>query len=91
MHIALSAASVIFMLLFIGFGARAFGRWFRLYSWASMLAIVAAGGLTFAWAGRIARQEPTPWLGAVERVMIYGYLLWIAVLAIALVRDQRRA
>lgn len=89
MHIVLSVASVIFMLLFIGFGAAALGRWFRLYSIASILAVLVGASVTFAWAERIAAQEPTPWLGVVERVMIYAYLLWIAVLAVALVRRGR--
>lgn len=90
MHIALGAASIVFMLLFIGFGASAFGRGFRRYSWASMLAVVVGGGLTFASAGRMVAQEPTPWLGVVERIMIYGYLLWIGVLAVMLVRHDGR-
>ena len=32
---------------------------------------------------------PTPWLGVVERVMIYSYLLWIAVFALGLLRRSR--
>ena len=29
---------------------------------------------------------PTPWVGVRERINIYGYMLWMAVLAIALLR-----
>ena len=90
-HIVLSAGSVLLILAFIGFGAFALGRLFRLYSFVTMLALVVAGGVTFAWAGRIAAGEPTPWLGAVERVNIYGYLIWIGVLAAALMRGAPRS
>lgn len=85
-HIIVSALSVVLILSFIGNGARAFGRRFRLYSIASFITFSITAGLTFAWSPRIAAGEPTPWIGFVERVMIYDYLLWIAVLAVTLFR-----
>jgi hypothetical membrane protein len=87
-HLVLSAATVILILTYIGFGAFALGARFRAYSFATMLALLVAGGLVFAWAGRVAAGGPTPWLGAVERMNIYGYLLWVAVFAVALVRRE---
>ena len=44
-----------------------------------------------AYVERVAAMKPTPWLGVVERVMIYGYLLWVAVFAIALTRTTSRS
>ena len=35
---------------------------------------------------RIAANEPTPWHGVYERINVGGYLLWMAVLAIVLIR-----
>jgi hypothetical protein len=37
---------------------------------------------------RIAANLPTPWLGVYERINIFGYLLWVVVLAIALLRSH---
>ena len=85
-HIVLSVASVVLTLGFIGFGAVALGRRFRVYSLVTIVVYAAATVVTFSWAGRIAAGEPTPWLGLVERILIYSYLLWIAVLGVALLR-----
>ena len=86
-HIIVSALSVVLILSFIGKGARAFGRRFRVYSTASFITFFITAALTFALSPRIAAGEPTPWIGFVERVMIYDYLLWIAVLAVMLLRQ----
>jgi CubicO group peptidase (beta-lactamase class C family)/hypothetical membrane protein len=85
-HLVLSAATVLLILSFIGIGAFALGRRFRAYSFATALTLIVAGGFVFAWAGRVAAGGLTPWLGAVERINIYGYLLWVAVLGVALIR-----
>jgi Protein of unknown function (DUF998) len=86
MHIIITFALVLFILLFIGFGSAAVGKWFRLYSLATILTLLVFG----AWAGmdgaRLAANLPTPWLGIKERVNIYSSLLWMAMLAIILLR-----
>jgi len=87
-HIVMSAASVVLILLFMGFGAFALGKHFRAYSVVTLATFLITAAVTFSWAGRIAAGQPTPWLGAVERVMIYAYLIWIAVLAVALMRRR---
>jgi len=76
------------MLLAIGFGAAAFGKGFRLYSIASLVILVAFGALTFLDAPRIAANLPTPWVGIWERINIGVFLLWVVVLAVALLRVQ---
>ena len=38
---------------------------------------------------RMGAGAPTPWLGVIERVMIYGYLRWMATLAGALTWGNR--
>jgi hypothetical protein len=35
-------------------------------------------------------QQPMPWAGVTERIMIYGYLLWVVVLAIVLLRAEKK-
>ena len=45
-----------------------------------------------AWAGldgtRSAANLPTPWMGVKERINIYGYMLWLLMLAVVLLRAQ---
>ena len=52
------------------------------------MALVAGGALAWLDAVRVAAKLPTPWLGVTERINIYGYMLWMAVLAITLLRVQ---
>jgi hypothetical protein len=72
----------------MGFGAAAFGKKFRLYSIGTMLIFLVFGTLAgFDQPGYVANL-PTPWMGIYERINIYGYLLWIVVLAITLISKQ---
>jgi hypothetical protein len=71
----------------IGFGAAAFGRWFRVYAVATMLVFLVFGALTGMNGPRIAAGLPTPWLGVWERVNIFTYLLWIIVVSATLLRS----
>jgi hypothetical protein len=88
-HIALSVVSVLLILSYIGIGGFALGNGFLLYSMATLLAFLVSASLTFALAPALARNEPTPWLGLIERVMIYSYLLWTAVFAAGLLARSR--
>lgn len=86
MHIVLAAATVLLMLLAIGFGTAAFGKRFRLYSIVTLVILVAFGALTFLDGPRISANLPTPWVGVWERINIGVFLLWVVVLATALSR-----
>jgi len=86
MHVLLAAVTVILILLAIALGAAVGGRWFRRYSIATIALLLLGGGLAFADAGRVASNLPTPWLGVTERINIYGYMLWMLVLALTLMR-----
>jgi multimeric flavodoxin WrbA len=89
-HILLTAVEVLSIVLFIAFGSVARGRGFRIYSIASILVIMAAGITTGALSQSMtAAASSTPWAGAIERVNIYGTMLWIAMLAVVLLRTQR--
>jgi hypothetical protein len=88
LHIVWSVATVLLMMLAIGFGAAALGRQFRLYSIATFVIFVVFGTLTGIDGPRIAANLPTPWIGVWERINIAAFMLWVANLALALVRAQ---
>jgi hypothetical protein len=91
MHVILTVVTVLLILLIIGFGAAADGKRFRLYSIATILILFVCGAWAFLDAPRIAANLPTPWVGVRERINIYGYMLWMVVLAIALLRVRDTA
>ena len=86
MHIIGAMVDVLFVLLIIGFGANASGKRFRVYSIGTILVLVVFGTLAGLDGPRLAANLPTPWMGVYERINIYGYMLWMAVLALALLR-----
>jgi hypothetical protein len=91
MHLALASVTVLLMLAAIGFGAGAFGKRFRVYSMATIAILIVFGGLTFRDAPGLAANLPTPWIGVWERINIGVFLLWVAVLAAALLRVRDTA
>jgi len=86
LHLVWSAMWGLLALLAMGFGATALGRRFRLFTAITVLILVGFGTLTGLDGPRIAANLPTPWVGVWERVNIGAYMLWIAVLAAALLR-----
>lgn len=84
LHEIATAVMVLSMLLAMGVGAFLHGPRFRLYSLGTLLTVLAFAGLTFLQIARLAANEPAPWLGLIERVNIYAWMLWVAVLAISL-------
>jgi len=84
--IVVTGANSLLIMLAIGFGSAAFGKRFRVYSIGTILVLVVSGGLTVTQASRLEANLPTAWAGVTERIGIGGYLLWQAVLAIALSR-----
>ncbi|MFB0517655.1 MAG: DUF998 domain-containing protein [Acidobacteriota bacterium] len=85
-HSIFAGVQVLFILLAIGFGAVAYRNWFRFYSIGTILTLLVAGVAGFCLA---AAGQPTPWFGVIERINVYGYLLWVAVLAIVLLRAEK--
>ena len=86
MHITWAMITVLLMFLAIAFGAAAFGRRFRVYSFVTVAILVACGSLTTLDAPRISANLPTPWIGVWERINIGVFLLWVMVLAVTLLR-----
>lgn len=89
MHIVFSVVTVILMLLVIGKGASALGRRFRFYSMATLLLLLIFGVLTGIDAPQLAVNGPTPFIGVWERINVGLYMLWVAVLALELLRRDR--
>ena len=89
MHLPATAVSVLCILLAIVFGSTLLGRRFRYFSYATILAILVFGVLAGIQIGQMAANEPTPWLGIVERGSVYAIMLWVAVLALGLLRVQQ--
>ena len=86
MHVGLGGVTVFLMFLAIGFGTAAFGTRFRYYSLATIVVLLAFGGLTFVDAPRLQANLPTPWIGLWERINISVFLLWVVMLGAVLWR-----
>ena len=86
MHIVFSIVTGLLTTVAMGFGAAAFGKRFRLYSIATMVIFIVFIALTGLDGPRVAANLPTPWVGVWERIFMGVFLLWVAVLAIALLR-----
>ena len=91
MHIAFSGISVLLMLLTLGFGAAALGKQFRVYSIVTILVLLVLGLLTGFDAPKLEANQPTPWLGVWERVMIGTFLVWVVMLAINRLQSERKS
>jgi len=87
MHIVMTGVTVLLITVFIGFGSGARGKWFRLYSILTLLAMWGFGAVTGMLASGI-DTGTTPWMGAFERVIVYAPMLWVLVLAVILLRAR---
>ena len=84
-----SIYDVLLIAFGLGFGTTVNGRWFRRYSIGTILLLILFGALAGLDGPRLAAELPTPWLGIKERINIYGYLLWVLMLAVILLRSKR--
>jgi hypothetical protein len=88
MHIIYSAVSVFLMLLAMWFGSRSFDKPFRFYSVVSIGILIILGTCTAIEAPKLQHNQPTPWLGILERILILIFLVWIVVLAVLLLKTK---
>jgi hypothetical protein len=89
LHIAVTGLLSLIIMVFMGVGAFVRGPRFRWYSLASIAVMLVFGALTGVASQAMAAGQPTPWMGLLERICIGAYLLWVAVLAITLLRPTR--
>ena len=89
MHIPATAVMSLFVLLAMGFGATLLGKLFRYYSYGTIAVLLVFGALASLQGGKMAANQPTPWMGIEERINIYATMVWEVVLAIGLLRAQK--
>lgn len=89
LHIVWAMVTNIFMWLFMGFGAAAFGIRFRIYTIASITLHLVFGVLTFLEAPNIPTNGPTPTIGIWERINICIFMLWVVVFAFTLLERRK--
>ena len=89
MHVPATAVMSLCIVLAMGFGAPLLGKRFRYYSCGTIAILVVFGVLASLQAGKMVANEPTPWMGIEERINIYATMLWVAALAIGLLRAEK--
>jgi len=89
MHPVRTIVMSLFFVLAMAVGSRLLGRRFQYYTYATIAILVVFGILTSLQVGQMEANEPTPRMGATERINIYASMLWVAVLAIGLLRAQK--
>ena len=89
MHIPATAVMGLFFALAVGFGSTLLGKRFRYYSYATIAILLVGAVLASLQGGQIAANQPTPWAGIEERMNSYATMLWVAELAIGLLRAQK--
>lgn len=85
-HLIFIFFTVLSMFVFVGFGSGVDGKWFRIYSFLTILAALVAGIWVGMYASQIGAGVIIPGLGAIERVSVYGPMLWMMVFAVILLR-----
>lgn len=91
MHLVMGAVSNLFMMVSMGFAAAALGKRFRFYTIATIVTLLLFGILTGMNAPDVNANQPTPWVGIWEIIMLGVFLLWTVVLAIILLRREKSA
>jgi hypothetical protein len=90
MHGIVTAVGVfLFMFPAMIAGAAAFKGPFRIYSILTMFLFILFGVLAGLMQPQMASNLPTPMMGIWERINIYGYLLWIVMLSLMIMRSER--
>jgi hypothetical protein len=90
LHIVFGLAWNVLAILTVVLAAMAFGKRFRVYSLVTLVVFAVFGTLTGLDGPRIAANQPTPWVGVWERILIASFMLWVVVLAVALLRASLR-
>ncbi len=87
-HLVLTGLTVLLITAMIGLSAVTFGGWFRAYASVTVVVVMVAGMLAGRASAGIAEGDPTPWLGLLERTCIGGWLIWLAVVFVGLLRGR---
>lgn len=85
-HMVIGATVFGLVVGVLAVGSSLEGHWFPLYTRATLLLVVVAGGLSTYQAIRLELGQTTPWIGIGERIGLGAALLWIMALAVRLIR-----
>jgi hypothetical protein len=85
-HGVLSGLAIVLILSQMALGATAIGGGFRRLTLVTAAAVVLGFGYVATTVAQVAAGEETPWMGLVERVAYGGWLVWMAALAVVLLR-----
>lgn len=88
LHIVATSVTVVFIFLILGFASVSLSKQFLVYTIITILLVLVFGSLTGLDGPRLAANEPTPWMGLTERINVYAFMIWIAVLSIKLWRKE---
>lgn len=88
LHVAWAMGGLVLMMLMMGFGAAAFGKFFRIYTIVTIFLLILFGVLTTTYASDVGSNLPTPWMGVWERLNILVFLLWASVLSMTLLMKR---
>ncbi len=89
MHLVFSGAVALSFMFTILFGGLSLGRGFRIYSIITIIVLLFFGALTSIEATKLNEGLPTPLMGIYERINVFGYMIWMMVLAIVVLRAER--
>ncbi len=89
LHLVWAFVHLALMIVMMGFGAAALGKWFRIYTIATFIVFIVFGLLTSQESMGIEAGTPTPYVGIWERINIGAYMMWVVVFAINLLGIEK--
>ena len=87
---AIRVVAILIIAKAVIFGAKAFGKRFYIFSIVTILVFLFFGTLAGMDGSKIAENLPTPYIGVWERINIFIYFIWVNVLAINLLRMNKK-
>jgi hypothetical protein len=87
-HLIIAAVTVLSLTLIMGFGSGAKGKKFRIYSIMSIVVMLSLGFILGKMAPKVAANEPTHWIGIIERITVFTPMIWMSILAIILIYNE---
>ncbi len=89
MHVIFSVIGVILILFAIGLTITAFKNWFRFFAIGILLTFAVPALISFLIGLEVIVERSNSWVGIMERINIYGYLLWVIVFAVILLFAEK--
>ena len=91
LHIVFTAVTGFIMMVAMGFAGAALGKGFLRFSIATILTLLVFGAWTSTYTASLEANLPTPWMGVLERVNVYGMLIWLLVFAVVLWLQHKKS